>query len=78
MSMISAQGEQAAHAALNALEGSLAKKIHALAGELIHAAAQMSAWVDYPDEEIEDITSENLKAVFLQVKIQLEELLDEL
>lgn len=76
MSLICAQGEQAASAALNALEGALSKKIHGCAEVLIHAAARMAAWVDYPDEEIEEISLENLKSVFLQVKSTLAELLN--
>jgi len=76
MSLISAQGEQAAQTALNALEGNLAKKIKELAGKLIHAAAQISAWVDYPDEDMEDIDPGNLGTVFLEGKVQLEELLN--
>jgi len=76
MSMISAQGEQAAQAALHALEGSLAKKISALNGELINAAAQLSARVDYPDEDIEETPAEDLIAVLSQVKTCLKTLLD--
>lgn len=75
MSLISAQGDRAAIAALNALEGNLGKKIHACAEPLVRAAAGLSAWVDYPDEDIEEIEPESLKAMFLQVKTQLEDLL---
>jgi tRNA modification GTPase len=75
MAIVSAQGEQAALAAFNALEGNLAKKINACAGRLTHTAAQLSAWVDYPDEEIEEISLGNLKTMFLEVKAQLEALL---
>jgi len=75
MSLISAQGEQAARAALTALEGALSKKIHECAQSLIYAAAQMSAWVDYPDEDIEELSLENLESRFLQVKATLGDLL---
>jgi len=75
MSLISAQGEQAARAALTALEGALSKKIHECAERLIYTAAQMSAWVDYPDEDIEDLNIGNLEACFNQVKEALKELL---
>ena len=75
MSIVAAQGEQAAQAALHALEGSLAKKISALAGELVYVAAQMSARVDYPDEDMEEPAADNLTALFSRVKTQLEELL---
>lgn len=75
MSLVSAQGEQAAQAALNALEGALSKKIHSCAEILINASAQMSAWVDYPDEDIEEISPANLHKRLLRAKIILEELL---
>ena len=55
MNLISAHGEQAANAALSALEGSLSKEIRQVSEVLISAAAHMSAWVDYPDEEIEEL-----------------------
>lgn len=76
MALISAQGEQAAIAALTSLEGNLGKKIHACAKPLIRAAALLSAWVDYPDEDIEEIESEHLKALFIRIKMQLADLLE--
>ncbi len=75
MSLVSAQGEQAAQAALNALEGVLSKKIHSCAEVLVSDAAQMSAWVDYPDEDIDEISLPNLKQHFITVKAALENLL---
>ena len=75
MSLISAQGEQAAQAALSALEGALSKKIHECAESLIYVAAQMTAWVDYPDEDIEDISFENLKICLVESKTTMEDLL---
>ncbi len=51
--LISAHGEQSARAALCALDGSLSKKISACARILTDIAAHLSAWADYPDEEIE-------------------------
>jgi tRNA modification GTPase len=75
MSMVAAQGEQAAIAALGALEGNLGRKIHEYVQSLIRVAASLSAWVDYPDEEIEDVKPEILNTVFEQVKEQLEVLL---
>ena len=57
MALIGAQGEQAAAAAYNTLEGKLSSKISEIAHSLISVCAHMSAWVDYPDEEIEEILS---------------------
>jgi len=60
MSIIGAQGERAALAALNTLEGALSREINDTAQLLISESAHIAAWVDYPDEEIEDIRTENL------------------
>ena len=64
MHMVSAQGEQAAKAALNALDGALSRKIHAVADRVIAASAAIAAWVDYPDEDIEEVHTDNLRAAF--------------
>ena len=52
MSLISARGEGGMKAALTALDGALSKKIDAYCVVLVSAAANMAAWVDYPDDEI--------------------------
>ena len=61
MSLISAQGEQGANAAYNLLEGSLSRKINEINSSLLSVAAHMAAWVDYPDDEIEEIDTDNLR-----------------
>ena len=55
MSLISARGEGGMKAALTALDGAHSKKIDAYCGVLVSAAANMAAWVDYPDDEIPDL-----------------------
>lgn len=75
MSLISAQGQQAAKAAMTALEGSLSRKTDELCRELISASAHMAAWVDYPDEDIPEISDDNLKSTLAFVSSQLSELL---
>ena len=55
MSLISARGEGGMKAALTALDGALSKKIDAYCSTLVAAAANMAAWVDYPDDEIPDL-----------------------
>ncbi len=76
MSLIAAQSDTAAKAALNALDGALSEKIRETASSLIAACAQLAAWVDYPDEDIEEIRPENLKEVFARAKAELTSLLD--
>ncbi|MBR6531475.1 MAG: tRNA uridine-5-carboxymethylaminomethyl(34) synthesis GTPase MnmE [Clostridia bacterium] len=61
MSLISAQGEQGANAAFNLLEGSLSRKIDEINSSLLSVAAHLAAWVDYPDDEIEEIDDTNLR-----------------
>lgn len=75
MNIISAKSEQAKSAALNTLDGALFKKIFQISLSLKRIAAQMAAWVDYPDEEIEDLTDDNLKNVLNSAKTELNILL---
>ena len=53
--LISAQGETAAKASYNALQGALSNKINGVLESLTDCSASMAAWVDYPDEEIPDL-----------------------
>ncbi len=76
MNLISAQGEQSAGAAMTALEGALSKKIIAAAQTLITDSAYLAAWVDYPDDEIEEISTDKLLADYREVLSQLEMLLN--
>ena len=64
MSLISAQGEQAASAAFNTLEGRLSGRIESVARSIINVCAHLSAWVDYPDEDIEELSTDELEKTF--------------
>lgn len=75
MNIISAKSEQAKSAALNTLDGALYKKISEISLSLKKIAAQMAAWVDYPDEEIDDLSDEKLKTTLLTAKAELEKLI---
>ncbi|HOU09410.1 MAG TPA: tRNA uridine-5-carboxymethylaminomethyl(34) synthesis GTPase MnmE [Clostridiales bacterium] len=76
MKLIYAGGETASKAALNALEGSLSRTIRGIADDLIACAARLAAYVDYPDEDIEDTGAEAFTAVLAAAKTQLTGLLD--
>ncbi len=75
MNIISAKSEQARSAALNTLDGALFKKISEISLSLKRTAAQMAAWVDYPDEEIDELSDDNLKNVFISAEKELEALI---
>lgn len=73
--LISAQGQEAAKASFNLLQGSLSKKISQVLDELIGCSALMAAWVDYPDEEIPELEEDNLKKILQNTASSLFELL---
>jgi tRNA modification GTPase len=76
MTLISAQGEQGANAAFNLLEGSLNKKITGINSELLSCAAHMAAWVDYPDDEIEELDETHLRHVIFKAADDIKQLLN--
>lgn len=75
MSLISARGEGGMKAALTALDGALSKKIDSFCNVLISAAANMAAWVDYPDDEIPELDFDVLEESLNEVYTGLEGLL---
>ena len=60
MDLINAHAEQSASAALSTLDGVLSKEVNNVCSVLVSASATLSAWVDYPDDEIEELSSESL------------------
>lgn len=62
MDIISANGEQSARAALGVMEGRLSKRIGDIRNELLTQAAHLSAWADYPEDEIPEVDEGELRA----------------
>ncbi len=58
--LISAQGEAAAKASYGIMQGNLSKKIDSVLEKLTECSAALAAWVDYPDEEIPDMSDDEL------------------
>ena len=52
MDIISARGAQSARAALSCMEGRLRMRIDRVRDTLVNTAAHLSAWADYPEEDI--------------------------
>lgn len=71
MTLISAQGEQGANAAFNQLEGSLSRKIEKINFSLLSLAAHIAAWVDYPDDEIEELGNNELYSTIYNAYLEL-------
>lgn len=71
MTLISAQGEQGVNAAFNQLEGSLSRKIEKINSSLLSLAAHIAAWVDYPDDEIEELGNNELYSTIYNAYLEL-------
>ncbi len=55
MNLIGAEGKLAAQTALTAREGGIYRRLAAVKDDLLGIAAQFSAYIDYPDEDIPDL-----------------------
>ncbi len=58
--IINSTNDLARRSALSQLEGSLSKEIRLTRERLVSLAARMQVTIDYPDEDLEDITSEEI------------------
>lgn len=62
MDLIASQGQQSAQAALQAKDGAVYKQIHVVIDRMLSISSALAAWVDYPDEDIDEVSDENLRA----------------
>lgn len=75
MDIISARGAQSAKAALSCMEGKLRQRIDNVRDTLINTAAHLSAWADYPEDDIPEVDNENLSYSLNICKNELSSLL---
>ena len=75
MDIISAQGEQSAKAALSAKDGAIYREIKSVEEKLISTSGHLGAWVDYPEEDIEEISYEALSEQLTKAQEQLQKLI---
>jgi len=61
MDLIAADGKLAARTALNARSGATFRALSAVKDTLLGLAAQFTAYIDYPDEDIPDLSAAQLK-----------------
>lgn len=61
MDIISAKSKSAVKAALYVKEGALFKKSQEIKDLLLNKAAHLSAWADYPEEDIPQVSAESVK-----------------
>jgi tRNA modification GTPase len=75
MEIIGAAGQQAAKAALAGHDGALEKKIIGVRNTLTSLAAHLDAWADYPEDDIPQVTAEEIRTSLASAKDELEKLL---
>lgn len=74
--IINSKTEESSKAAVNQLEGKLSSKIKALRRRLIEILAHIEAVVDYPEEDIEEITGEKVYNEIKDIKENLKKITD--
>lgn len=73
--LIASRGEQSARSAVGAMQGSLYRRISEIKDTLITACGHLSAWADYPEEEIPAVEQESLLTGLTQASEGLTQLL---
>lgn len=74
--IISAKSRSAARAALCVKDGALRRKIDKIKEDLLSQAAHLSAWADYPEEDIAEVSDDELFKTFNNAIKILQGLLD--
>lgn len=75
MDLISAKTKKGFDLAINQLEGFLSKKIKEIRNQLIATMAQIEVSIDYPEEDIEEITYAEIKSNLISVNNNIDKLL---
>ena len=75
MDLIAADGKLAAQTALAARDGAVFRRLTAVKESLLSVAAQFGAYIDYPDEDIPDLTPDALAATLTEAAAAVRELL---
>lgn len=75
MDLINSHNSQALKSAKAQMDGALYQKIEAIKANLLNIAGHLAAWVDYPEEDIEEVEQEHLLASLKQAEAVMNELL---
>ncbi len=75
MGLISARNESELRLSRAAHLGKVSEKIEKIEADLVSADASIAAYSDYPDEDIEDLSSENFLKMLNGAKVEIENML---
>lgn len=73
--IINSENDISMRNAVSQLGGTLSVKINNLRDKLLHLAAGMQVIIDYPDEDLEDVTNDDIKRISLECIEQTSEIL---
>lgn len=73
--IINAKNELSQRNALSQLEGALSGEIAEVRDKLVYLAAQMQVTIDYPDEDLEDITIDDIRRISDECRKKVDTLL---
>ncbi|MBD5160103.1 MAG: tRNA uridine-5-carboxymethylaminomethyl(34) synthesis GTPase MnmE [Ruminococcus sp.] len=76
MDIISAKGERELRMAENLREGTAFRKAEKCSGKLLKILGDLSAWTDYPEEDIPEVRPENLCRELMEVRKELSSLIE--
>ncbi len=73
--LIRAKSDKSFDVALNQLEGNFSKEICQIRAELMNSLVNITVNIDYPDEDIEQLTFENIVSDLTSVRVKIEKML---
>ena len=73
--LIRAKSDKSFYVALHQLEGNFSKEIRHIRAELMNSLVNITVNIDYPDEDIEQLTFENLVSDLTSVRVKIEKML---
>ncbi len=74
--LISAKSDKSFEISISQLEGSLSKKVLEIRKMLLELLVKLAVNIDYPDEDIEELTYNEIKKSLLQISDMIEKLTD--
>lgn len=74
--IINAKNELSQRNAMSQLGGALSKEIKAVRDTLVHLCAEMQVIIDYPDEDLEDVTEDDIKKVCCDCRDRISRLIE--
>ena len=68
LDIINSQSEQAARCAMTALDGALYRKIAKIRDRLVAETAHITAWIDFPEEDVDAVKISFCEMSFWRLK----------